>query len=132
MGRYLIDTYNCHFAINLDAGGSSAMVVEDRHIIGPGRRVVDGFAAVPKPEFIEKRINEHKFTTTQQNSINLLVNAFQLEIDKQGEQYRQKILDMLHTRESSTIFYPLVDRRALLRKMIQRIEQVTPSTNEDF
>jgi len=33
MGKYLKETYGCHFAINLDAGASSAMVVDDRHIV---------------------------------------------------------------------------------------------------
>jgi hypothetical protein len=132
MGRFLIDNYGCHFAVNLDAWASSAMVVDDRHIVGPWRRVVDGFVAIPKREFIEKKINEHVFSTTQKNSINFLVDAFQFEIDKQWEAYKQKILNTFRTRESSTMFYPLADRRALLREMTRRIEQISPATEFGF
>jgi len=33
MGKYLKETYGCYFAVNLDAGASSAMVVEDKYIV---------------------------------------------------------------------------------------------------
>jgi len=129
MGRYLIDTYNCHFAINLDAWWSSAMVVDDKHIIGPWRRVVDGFVAVAKPAFIESKINNYSFSKTQENNINILEQSFRKEIHKKGSSYKEKILDTFGTRETSAMFYPLVDKRAMLREMIKRIEQIAPSTD---
>ena len=130
MWSYLINTYDCHFAINLDAGASSAMVVEDKHIIGPWRRVTDWYVAVPKPAYIEKKINDHTFSSFQQTSINYIIDAFQFEIDKRWNTYRDSLVEKFKTRESAKIFYPLADRRALLREVIKRVEQLEAS--DDF
>lgn len=132
MGRYLIDTYDCHFAINLDAGASSAMVIEDRHIIGPGRRVTDGYVAVAKPEYIEKQLSEYQFSSNEKRNINYIVDAFQFEIDKRWNEYRDSLVEKFKTRESSSIFYPLVDRRALLREVAKRIDKLEASDDFGF
>ena len=45
---YLQSRYGCHNAINLDAGQSTALYVDDQYILWPGREVVDGYVVVPK------------------------------------------------------------------------------------
>jgi hypothetical protein len=132
MGAYLKNTYGCHFAVNLDAWGSSAMVVDDRHIVWPWRRVVDGFVVIPKEHYIENKIQNHQFSTQQRASINRLWDMFAFEIYKKGDTYKQKILNTFQSRESSTLFYPLADKRALLREMINIIEQVEPTNEYGF
>lgn len=129
MGAYLKSTYGCHFAINLDAGASSAMVVEDKHIVWPWRKVVDGFAAIPKEQYIENKIQNHQFSSQQKAAINRLGDMFAFEIYKKWDEYKQKIINTFQSREGSTLFYPLADKRALLREMIKKIEQVQ-ATNE--
>lgn len=129
MGAYLKNTYGCHFAINLDAGASSAMVVEDKYIIWPGRKVVDGFVAIPKEHYIENKIQNHQFSSQQKAAINRLGDMFAFEIYKKWDPYKQKIINTFQSREWSTLFYPLADKRALLREMIKIIEQVQ-ATNE--
>lgn len=129
MGRYLIDTYGCYSAINLDAGASSAMVVDDKHIVWPGRKVVDGFVAIPKEHYIENKIQNYQFSSQQRAAITRLGDMFAFEIYKQWDAYKQRILNTFQSREWSTLFYPLADKRALLREIIKSIEQVQ-ATNE--
>lgn len=129
MGKYLKETYGCHFAINLDAGASSAMVVDDRHIVWPGRKVVDGFVAIPKEQYIENKIQNHQFSSQQKAAIIRLGDMFAFEIYKQWDAYKERILNTFQSREWSTLFYPLADKRALLREIIKSIEQVQ-STND--
>jgi len=129
MGKYLKDTYGCNFAINLDAGASSAMVVEDKYIIWPGRKVVDGFIAVPKEHYIENKIQNHQFSSQQKAAIIRLGDMFAFEIYKQWAEYKQRILTTFQSREWSTLFYPLADKRALLREIIKSVEKVE-ATNE--
>lgn len=132
MWSYLKETYGCHFAINLDAGASSAMVVDDQYVIWPGRKVVDWFVAIPKEHYIESKIQNHQFSTQQRAAINRLWDMFAFEIYKQGEEYKQKILTTFQTREWSTLFYPLADKRALLREIIKIVEAVEPTSEYWF
>ena len=122
MGKYLKETYNCYFAINLDAWASSAMLVDDKYVVGPWRKVVDGFVAVPKPAYIENKIQNYKLSQQQKDGINYLSDLFIYEAHKQGESYKQKTLDMLNSFETSKRLYPLADKRAIIRAMIQKIQ----------
>ena len=43
---YLITTFKCYNAIQLDNGGSRAMISSGKYIIGPGRNIMDAFVVV--------------------------------------------------------------------------------------
>ena len=121
MAKYLKDTYDCYFAINLDAGTSSSLVIDDKYVVWPGRKVADGFVAIPKPEYIERKINAYTLTSTQKESITLLANKFIYQIRQQGEVYKETTITMLQNTESSKRFYPLVSQRAIIRELIKQI-----------
>jgi len=105
------------------------MVVDDKYIVWPGRKIVDGFVAIPKEQYIENKIQNYQFSSQQRAAITRLGDMFAFEIYKKGDEYKQKILNTFQSREWSTLFYPLADKRALLREMIKAVEQVQ-ATNE--
>lgn len=45
-GDYLITTFKCYNAIQLDNGGSRAMISSGKYILGPGRNIMDAFVVV--------------------------------------------------------------------------------------
>lgn len=120
--EYIKDTYNCYYAVSLDAGASSVLVINDEYKIWPGRKVVDGFLAIPKPEYIEQQITQHQLTKTENQLIQTLTSSFINYANTQWSGYLTTVTDKIKTIEESPRFYPLADKRAMLRKLVQQIE----------
>lgn len=127
MPAYLKDTYNCYNAISLDAGRSSALVVNDTHWVGPGRKVVDGYVAIPKPAFIEQQIKDYKRSNNEQKVLNNIADLFLLEFYQKGDQHRLDTIKQLESIESSKRLWPLVKQRVFLRKLINEMKAMDVS-----
>ncbi len=58
MPAYLKSKYGCWNAINLDAGGSSAVYANGKYLVGPWRNIVDAYVIVGEKEETEKEVKK--------------------------------------------------------------------------
>lgn len=123
--KYLKETYNCYYAIWLDAWRSSALVIDDKYIKWPWRKVTDWYLAVPKPEFIEKKINDYTLSKTEILAIKKLHDRFIYEAQiRNGQEYLDYIMTTIDWFEQSQRLYPLAKQRAILRTLKKSLSQV--------
>jgi len=123
--KYLKETYDCYYAIWLDAWRSSALVVDDKYLKWPWRKVTDGYLAVPKPAFIEQKINEYKLSKTEVLAVKRLHDRFIYEAQiRNGQEYLDYIITTIEWFEQSQRLYPLAKQRAILRMLKTNLSQV--------
>lgn len=125
MPEYIKEKYGCYYAINLDAGASSALVVNDKHRVWPGRKVADGFVAVPKPEFINPQVEQYKLTTKEKIALKAITDLFVEEFMIKGIQHKDETIQKLKLIEWSKRLWALVPQRAFVRALIKELEPVT-------
>ncbi len=122
MPEYIKERYGCYYAINLDAGASSALVVNDQHRVWPGRKVADGFVAVPKPEFINPQVEQYKLSIKEKIALKAISNLFVEEFMIKGTQHKDETIQKLKLIEWSKRLYPLVPQRAFVRALTKELE----------
>lgn len=124
MPEYIRDHYGCYYAINLDAGASSALVVNDKHRVWPGRKVADGFVAIPKAAFINPQVEQYKLNNKETISLKAMRDLFADEFMIQGTAYKEDTLHKLALIEWSKRLWPLVPQRAFVRALIKELETI--------
>ncbi len=124
MPEYIREKYGCYYAINLDAGASSALVVNDKHRVWPGRKVADGFVAVPKPEFINPQVDQYVLNTKEKIALKALSDLFVEEFMIKGTQHKDETIQKLKLIEGSKRLWALVPQRAFVRALTKELEPV--------
>lgn len=129
--EYLTSHYGCYYAISLDAGSSSSLVVNDKYRVWPGRKVVDGYVAIPKPEFINPQVDQYILSNKEKIAIKTLKDSFADEFAIQWSGYKADTLQKLTLIEWSKRLYALVPQRAFVRALAKELESIQ-ITNEPF
>lgn len=116
--------YGCYYAISLDAGTSSSLVVNDKYRVWPGRKVVDGFIAIPKAEFINPQVEQYKLSKKETAALTSIANLFIEEFQIKGIQHKNETIAQLKLIEWSKRLWPLVPQRAFVRALIKALEPI--------
>ncbi len=129
----ILSKLGCHNAINLDAGGSSAMIYNNKYIRGPGRNIMDAFIIIKdensktevkttsdeekKKEAIKKLILEKvaKEKETEIIKQNIL-KKYSLSLDKAFKKIENKI--STYTKEKQLEF--LNNLKNKIEKLLQK------------
>lgn len=122
--EFIKTQYGCYYAISLDAGTSSSLVVNDKYRVWPGRKVVDGFIAVPKAEFINPQVEQYKLNKKETAALTSISNLFIEEFQIKWVQHKNDTIAKLKLIESSKRLWPLVPQRAFVRALIKNLEPV--------
>ncbi|HPC34071.1 MAG TPA: phosphodiester glycosidase family protein [Candidatus Absconditabacterales bacterium] len=69
LADYIIKTFACYDAIQLDNGGTKAMIFNDKYIAGPGRNMMDAFIILEEKGVSSPEINDLPKLQTNTNSI---------------------------------------------------------------
>jgi len=83
LAYYIAKNFGCENAIQLDSGGTRAMIVNGEFKAGPGRSMMDAFVVVSKNNTIQETTTASTTSTTTLNSPNpILENIFNKVDDK--------------------------------------------------
>ncbi|MCK9273157.1 phosphodiester glycosidase family protein [Candidatus Gracilibacteria bacterium] len=109
----------CYNAINLDGGGSTAMIYNNKYIRGPGRNIMDAWIIIPDTNHSAKAVDNAEKTT---NLVKNTINPVDSKIQKTLDAFR-KILDKKFGIFDNTV------RKSKLSVLSQKLEVLITKTS---
>lgn len=128
----LKDFFGCRWAVNLDGGGSAAMINDEDYVVGPGRNLMDSWIIVPdegletyqkrKSEERELAISTSALTPRQQEVLSAMQSVIPRIISNKSDWRKQRQIKQLQAMESNRKMKDNYTFRKLLREIVKVIK----------
>ena len=84
LADYIIKTFGCYDAIQLDNGGTKAMIYDGKYVAGPWRNMMDAFVVIEDKKITENKTKiEPNNNQTVNNKIKIRIDGLMSVVDKQ-------------------------------------------------